>query len=466
MRVDAEPAAGVIQRLVKSVREAANQTCRPQRLADRLATFFVPIVFVIAVIVFVAHWKSSNLNTAFMSSMAVALIACPCALAIATPLAIWAALANAAKHGVVFRTSEDLSALSDVDYVCIDKTGTLTTDEPRLAGQWYEDDESQDAVRDIAIQLAAQSLHPLAAALGKWLDHPTGAGNISIAPAILRPGRGVCAELTIPSAGDMELSTMAALGSSQFCVELRFDISERLRRTRDEAIEHGLSVTCVGWDSQVRAVFAFEESLRPDAAASVRALRIRGLDTMLLTGDQTERAKRIAAEIDVSLAANLLPGDKLRIVSELQAEGHHVAMLGDGLNDAPALSAADVGIALGCGADVTRDAADVCLLSPAPALLPWAIDLARTTQRTIRRNLIWAVGYNSIGIALAASGRLNPIFAALAMVFSSAFVIAESLRLAALPGPVSQVSLEHTAASRDHIHSGQTELLAAGVPSQ
>ncbi len=157
---------------------------------------------------------------------------------------------------------------------------------------------------------------------------------------------------------------------------------------------------------------------------------------MILTGDHQQRADRMAEQLEVDVAAQLLPEDKLRMIASLREAGHTVAMLGDGLNDAPALGAADVGIALGCGADVTREAADVCLMSSAVSLLPWAVDLAQATRRTIRRNLLWAIVYNSLGIGLAAAGKLNPMLAAAAMVFSSSFVIAESLRLGAFAGPL------------------------------
>ncbi len=343
IRVDSTAASGIVQRLVASVKEAASRASRPQRLADRLATVFVPLVFLVATTVFFVHWKATDLHHALMASMAVALIACPCALAIATPLAVWAALGNAAKHGIVFRTSDDLTKLSEVNVLCIDKTGTLTTDRPQLAGAWYCPGSEDDA-RSVAQRLAVQTLHPLAIALGEQLqndrvDHPWKLG-----PATTTPGKGVSTTLSTPEWGQR---LMATLGSAEFCIDQGLRCDPELQHARDRALAAGQSVVCVGWDSNVRGVFAFEESLRPDAITAVRGLKGLALRTVLLTGDQPERAGRIASTLELDAASQLLPGDKQAIIHELQEDGHRVAMLGDGLNDAPALSTADVGIATG-----------------------------------------------------------------------------------------------------------------------
>ena len=434
--MDSDATSGVIQRLVDSVREAAGRTSRPQRLADRLARVFVPIVFIVATVVFLAHWKTTGLHGAFMSSMAVALIACPCALAIATPLAVWAALGNAAKHGVVFRSSDDLTTLSEIDHICIDKTGTVTTDQPRLANAWY-DEGYEDRARQVANQLSAESLHPLSNELAtRFLGHDAKRG-MQIGPATSFSGQGVVAQITTAAVDGSKAQPIdAVLGSVAFCDERGLCFSETLQQATNLASARDQSVVCVGWGKRVRAVFAFDESLRPGAASFVQGLGQLGLRALLLTGDKADRASRVADELGLDASAQLLPGDKQQVITNLQSNGHKVAMLGDGLNDAPALGTADVGIALGCGSEVTRDAAGICLVPSELALLPWAVKLARVTKRTIHRNLIWAVTYNCVGIALAAAGKLNPIFAALAMVLSSGFVIAESLRLSALPGPL------------------------------
>lgn len=447
VRVSAAASSGVIQRLVAMVHAAAHQTSRPERLADRLARIFVPLVFVLAIAVFVVHWQLNGWHAALMASLAVTLIACPCALAIATPLAVWAGLSCAAKQGVIFRTSDDLIRLAGVDIVCFDKTGTLTTDQPQLAKTWFEDAEEAEQVLDVAQQLSAQTLHPLGKALGTCLGDRVAPQPLRVGPATSVAGRGVTAELTCAE-DEPQSNTLALMGSLQLFRERDGTISAAAQSSWEAAVRQGRPAVCVGWGGRIRGIFAFDETLREAAGITVQRLQNQGLRTLLLTGDQVERARRIGKTTSMEIAADLLPGDKLQMVAQLQADRHSVAMLGDGLNDAPALGAADVGIALGCGADVARDAADVCLLSPVLQLVPWAIELARDTQRTIRRNLFWAVGYNSVGITLAAAGKLNPILAAVAMVFSSGFVIVESLRLAARPGPLPAVSAPP--ASVDH----------------
>ena len=463
IRVDADVASGIVQRLVDSVREAASRSSRSQKLADRLATIFVPLVFVATGIVFVFHWRTAGAHHALMASMAVALIACPCALAIATPLAIWAALANAAKHGIVFRTSDDLTALAEVDHVCIDKTGTVTTDNPCLAEAAYEDGKRDDA-RAVALFLSSRTLHPLARILNHHLADEVTKNDHVIGPVTTVAGKGVIAQTASGLENRTNGPNSAILGSTDFCHEHNLRFSPQLQADLDRAVAAGRSIVCVGWHKQVFAVFSFDESLRPGAAAAVEALESLSLKTLLLTGDQSQRANRIASKLGLNAAAQLLPGDKQAIIDRLQAQGHMVAMLGDGLNDAPALGAAHVGIALGCGAEVTRDAADVCLVSVDLALLPWAIALARATRRTIRRNLLWAVAYNTIGIGLAATGHLNPIFAALAMVLSSGFVIGESLRLATLAGPATIEQPARKVTRVDRITSPD-RLAAVGAPT-
>ena len=467
IHVDANVDEGLIHRLVDAVRNAAISASRPQRSADRLATVFVPLVFLISVLVFLWHWHAAGIHAGMLASMAVALIACPCALAIATPLTIWAALGNAARHGVVFRRSDDLIALADVDTVCIDKTGTLTSDRPRLAGAWYLKDEER-AVIAATTRLAAQTLHPLAGALETHFSDISANqdSTVSFEPAKTFPGQGVTAQFRFEAD---ESPQTALLGSAKFCDEHGLQFSPNLRQRTNEATLGGQSIVCIGWGARVRGVFAFDESLRAGASDAVKALRALSLRTLLVTGDQLGRAQQVARSLDLDVAAQLLPGEKQQVVEQLQANGHKVAMIGDGLNDAPALSAADVGVALGCGAEITRDAADVCLLSSELTSLPWAVRLARVTQTTLRRNLTWAVTYNSIGIALAASGNLNPILAALAMVFSSGFVIAESLRLSVMPGPATSTKRLQIDIDNDpgdvSFSTADNEALAMGVIS-
>ncbi|MEM8680221.1 MAG: HAD-IC family P-type ATPase, partial [Planctomycetota bacterium] len=202
----------------------------------------------------------------------------------------------------------------------------------------------------------------------------------------------------------------------------------------------------VGWQQTVQGCFAFEEQLRADATSTMAALKKLQIKTRILSGDHDARVARVAERLQMQASGGQLPEDKQAVVQLLQQQGHRVAMVGDGLNDAPSLGLADVGIALGCGVEVTRDAADVCLMSSRLSTLPWAISLARRTKRTVARNLLWSLIYNVIGITLAATGRLNPMVASLAMVLSSGFVIVESLRLTSVEAPEANVAdLPHPA---------------------
>jgi P-type E1-E2 ATPase len=204
-------------------------------------------------------------------------------------------------------------------------------------------------------------------------------------------------------------------------------------RAIERAMAEGRSITCVGRDGHIEGVFAFDETLRPEAARTIAVLESRGYALAILTGDHPRRAESVGAALGVIPLAGLLPEDKVSALRELRSRSGPVAMVGDGLNDAPALALADVGIAMGCGADLTRETADVCLLGSDLRLVPWVLDLSRRTVRTIRQNLFWAFAYNTVGIALAMSGRLSPILAAGAMVVSSLLVVGNSMRLSHMP---------------------------------
>ena len=446
----------VIQRLVRSVREAAQQRSRPERLADRLASVLAVAITLIAVAVFGFHHLHSGLQHAMMAAMSVVLIACPCALAVATPLAIWTALSQAAERGIIFRTSDDLLRLSQVDHVCFDKTGTLTTGMPMLESYVIvsEDDmaeffsdgsttvasvgvESSAFVLSAARALAKNTSHPLATAMLQHLsDLPDVNGDdsdvriedIQIADVRTSPGRGVTA-VTKSSGAAMATSLPLALGSERLCREMQMQFPRRIRHVLNRASAEGLSVVLVGCGEIVRGCFVFCESLRAESRSAIASVQSLDVPVSILTGDRKNRGAAIADELGVEVHAELLPNEKCQVIETLRNEMRQVAMVGDGLNDAPALGLADVGIAMGCGVELSRDVAEVCLLSSDVRLVPWAVELARMTRKTINRNLFWALAYNTIGIGLAATGKLNPILAAAAMVLSSVLVISESLKL-------------------------------------
>jgi P-type E1-E2 ATPase len=244
-------------------------------------------------------------------------------------------------------------------------------------------------------------------------------------------GRGMMGTL-------VETGEPVYLGSRAFMEESNLSLPRQLEPAVLAGEVRGHSLVCVGWGGTVHAVFMLEEALRDTAIETVADCRRLGLDVAVLTGDHQGRARRLAAELGVPVLAGLMPEQKLAAIREAQATFGAVAMVGDGINDAPALAASDVGVALGCGADVSRDAALVCLLSDDPARLVWAIGFARDAVRVMRRNLAWAFSYNCVGVALAASGRLNPAFAALLMVVSSVLVVRSALSLQGTPSAITE----------------------------
>lgn len=417
---------GTLQRLVDAVTAARLAKGHYQRLADRVAAVFLPLVVAAALATFAWHGIHSGWQQGTMAALAVVLIACPCALGLATPLAIWTSLGAASQAQVVLTGGEALERLAAARAVCFDKTGTLTSGRPQVAAVTTDGGTPRDTIEAVAAALAGTSQHALAAALHGYLA-PSAADlyELDLQDVADLPGRGVSGLARIA-----HRLLPVSLGSVRLMNEEHFAWSAALTDARYAAAAAGQSVTCVGWDGQVRGLFAFRESLRPEAAAAVAACRALGLEIAVLTGDAHSRGHALAVELGVPVQAELLPADKLTAIHDLRRQFGPTVMVGDGVNDAPALAAADAGIALGCGADVSRESADVCLLGDDLRRVPWSIAWSRRTVRVIRQNLFWSFAYNTVGIAWAASGWLNPVWAALAMVLSSVLVIGNSLRLA------------------------------------
>lgn len=421
--VTSEPAQGTLARLVALVRDARRSRGDWQRMTERVSGFLFPAIALVAIGATAWHWHRRGFEEGLLAGLAVSLIACPCALGLATPMAVWTALGAAAGRQVLFRSGEVLERLASVRTVCLDKTGTLTTGEPRLSRLLVDSETWRADVEREAGALAAGSSHVLSRAILKSIGSMAPASNAGVR---VTPGRGL-------QAWSPALNGDVVLGSLEYLAETGHDLSSELQTEIDAVRFAGCSMAAIGWGGRVRGVFAFEEELRPEAAKAIARLRRLGCDVLVLTGDHAARGVRLSQELGVPVAAGLLPGAKLRHVEERKQRGG-VAMVGDGINDAPSLAASDVGIAMGCGADVSRDSAGVCLLSNDLERLPWAIELARATVRTIRVNLFWAFGWNLIGVGLAATGHLNPAVAAFAMIASSVLVITNSLRLRSLVG--------------------------------
>jgi heavy metal translocating P-type ATPase len=423
--VQTSAAAGhdTISRMVELVREARRTKGRHERLADRVATWFVPAVCLIAVVAAVYRGMHEGVDQGILTGLAVVVIACPCAIGLATPMAVWTALGRAAQEQVMFRSGAVLERLAGVNAICFDKTGTLTSGGLELREMLTSPGEDREAVLRWAARLAGGSTHPLSLAIQRHAVGVETSGEVSavvVTSLESHAGQGVLAR-------DAKGHPVAFLGRRAWMEELGQQTPPELQCALAAAEAGDFPQTCIAWGGHVRGVLLFAEWLRVDAAPTVAACKALGLDVQVLTGDQEARAAAIARELGITATANQLPADKAAAV---RRRGSRIAMVGDGLNDAPALAAAEVGIALGCGADVSRDAAGVCMLSDRLDRLPWAIGLARQTVRTIRQNLFWAFAYNAAGIVLAGCGRLNPIWAAAAMGVSSVLVIGNSLRLA------------------------------------
>ncbi len=426
----------VMGKLVRLLDEARLQRAPIERLADRVSGYFVPTVLALAVLTLVYWTWQANLERGLMTALAVLLIACPCALGIATPLAIWAALGRAARSGVLIRDSAILEKLSHVRQLFFDKTGTLTTGEAALAEIVVGRRETGDGRPDEQI-VSSQSpvvskiqLLQLVASLEHGSEHPLARSLQAAASAQQLPLLPIEQFKAWPGLG---ISGRVAdediwVGSKRLVQQAGLILPESLQSEQQRLEQAGLSLVYVGRAGQVQGLFGLTETLRPAATAALAQMRQHGLAVEVLTGDSSTAGAALSQRLGVSVRSELLPHDKVKAIEQAEAAGP-VAMVGDGLNDAPALARASVGIALGCGADVTREAADVSLLGNDLAQVTWTLALARRAYRTIGWNLLWAFLYNVIGVAIAMAGLLHPILAAVAMVISSAMVVGNSLRI-------------------------------------
>ena len=410
----------VVARLARLLREALTRRAPVQRLADRISSVFVPLTVVAAVLAF-AFWSwRAGPSQGLIVALAVLLIACPCALGVATPLAIWAGMGRAAEGGVLVRSAEALEKLAGAKAIFFDKTGTLTNGMVKLSHiEGTEGTERE--LREIVER---------AAALESASEHSLGRAVVAYAKENGIAINGVTDFRAVPGLGVRDNNT--AVGSARFMERLGWPMDERLMGRKSELESGGRTVACVGWDGAVRGLMGFEEQLRPESADTVQALKSAGLEVRALTGDDRAAGDALARRLNITVHSNLLPEDKERLIGEARARlgTGTLAMVGDGLNDAPALARADVGIALGCGVDVTRETADISLIGSDLRQVTWAVDIAKQTYRAIRQNLWWAFIYNVAGVGLALVGVLHPIVGALAMVVSNLFVVGNSLRLA------------------------------------
>ena len=408
-----------LAQIVRMVEDAQASKAPVQRLADRVARVFVPVVITIALGTFTV-WMliGSELPAAVTAAVAVLIIACPCALGLATPIGIMVGSGRGAEIGVFFKRAETFEKSRKVDVVVFDKTGTLTNGLMSLSDVVTDENEVRFLYLTASVEAAGS--HPIgkAVALGAE-ERDIELGAVDDFENFAGMGvRGTVDGLVV-LVGKPKLTADAGL-----LIPERY--AEAMERLEDEAKTTFLA----GWEGEVRGVIAVADSLKPSARSAVTELEKIGVEVVMLTGDNRRTAEAIAAEVGISrVLAEVLPQDKVAEVQRLQAEGLVVAFVGDGVNDAPALTQADLGVAIGTGTDVAIEAGDVVLMSGDPALVVRAMQLARRTFRTIIENLFWAFFYNVAAIPLAALGLLNPMIAAGAMAFSSVSVVANSLRL-------------------------------------
>lgn len=412
-----------LARIVRLVESAQGAKAPIQRLVDKVSAVFVPVVLAIALLTFFG-WlvAGAGMEVAILNAVAVMVIACPCALGLATPTAIMAGTGVAARAGVLIKDAEALETAHRIDMIAFDKTGTLTEGKPTLAATVPTREIDERRLLTLAAGLQAGSEHPLAHAV------VAAAKEQALTPAVTRdmkalPGRGVTADID-----DMRL----VLGSSRLMTEENIDVSELEIHAR-KLERQGRSVSWMAETmprKRLLGLLAFGDKPKASAKAAIEALHDRGIQVAMLTGDNAGSANAVAGQLGIDeVIANVLPEGKAEAVVGLKTGNRTIAMVGDGVNDAPALAAADVGIAMSTGTDVAMHAAGITLMRGDPRLVTDAIDISRRTYAKIRQGLFWAFIYNVIGIPLAALGYLSPVIAGGAMALSSVSVVANALTL-------------------------------------
>lgn len=420
----------VLSQIIKLVEDAQASKAPIQSLADKISAIFVPAVISIALLTFIiwyffvtppANPELTQLSRAIMNAVAVLVIACPCAMGLATPTAIMVGIGRGSELGILVKDSESLEIAGTVDLVLLDKTGTITRGEPHVTDIVIMDKSMNETqVLQIAASAEVGSEHPLGDAIRiKAFEADIETLPVERFRAI--SGKGVRANVN---------GQTVLIGNQAFIESYDISIHESSRQSLNQLQNEAKTVVIMSIDGKASAMFAIMDTLKESSIKAIRDLHELGLKVVMLTGDNHATAQAIATEAGIDkVYAGLLPADKTDRIKQLQADGHKVAMVGDGINDAPALSQADVGIAIGTGTDVAIASAQIVSMSGDLMNVPLSIRLSRRVLRTIRQNLFWAFFYNIILIPLAAFGVMNPMLAALAMAFSSIFVVTNSLRL-------------------------------------
>ena len=411
-----------LAQIIRVVEEAQGAKAPIQRLADRISGVFVPVVVLIAIGTFLLWYLAldpGNIERAILNLTAVLVIACPCALGLATPTSIMVGTGKGAEVGILFKGGQHVENAHRIDTVVLDKTGTITKGEPEMTDVRPLGNRTEEELLRLAASAEKPSEHPLAQAIVRGARErgiePTAAENFQAVP-----GKGIEAVVD---------GRRVLIGTRKWLEEN--DVDTAAAETAMETLEEqGKTVMLVAADGKPAGWIAVADTVKPTSADAIRELKRMGLQVWMLTGDNERTARAIARQAGIEhIRAEVMPGDKAEEVKRLQAEGRKVAMVGDGINDAPALAVADIGMAIGTGTDVAIETADVTLMRGDLRAIPAAIRLSRLTMRNIKQNLFWAFFYNAVGIPVAAAGYLAPWLAAAAMAFSSVSVVSNSLRL-------------------------------------
>jgi Cu+-exporting ATPase len=421
IKTTAVGAGTVLARIVRLVEEAQGSKAPIQALADRIAAVFVPVVLGVSALTFLGWLMADegSLRIALVNSIAVLIIACPCALGLATPTALMVGTGVGARRGILFRNADVLERLRGVQTVLFDKTGTITEGRPSVDSVSPLGGSSVDDVLSLLGGLERRSEHPIGRAIAEYV-RAQGLAIAEVDRFDAVTGFGVRGR-----AGGKEILA----GNIALIRDEGVRVAEHVAMVSALA-EEGKTPVLVAIDGRMEMLLAVADRIRESSPAAVRELHTMGFETVMLTGDHEKVARDIAGDAGIQeVVARVLPAEKAGHVLSLQTRGRPVAMVGDGINDAPALAQADVGVAMGSGTDVAMEAADITLMHGDLRSLPEAIRLSRSTLKTIRQNFFWAFLYNSVGIPLAAAGLLHPMVAAAAMAFSSVSVVSNSLRL-------------------------------------
>jgi Cu+-exporting ATPase len=410
----------VLSQIVKLVEDAQGSKAPVQRLADRISGIFVPVVIGIALITFFIYYLiQGNFNTGLINAVAVLVIACPCALGLATPTAIMVGTGKGAENGILFKSGEHLERAHEMDTIVFDKTGTITKGEPEVTDIISLGEMSRDELLNIAATVEKTSEHPLGQAIVRKAEEEL----LMIKEAekfSAIPGKGIKASID-----DKNIY----VGNRRLMEEENIDVKS-LEERLSQLEEEGKTAMLVAIDGNIEGIIAVADKIKESSKEAIEKLIDMGLEVYMITGDNERTAKAIGKQVGIkNVLAEVLPENKAQMVERIKAEGKKVGMVGDGINDAPALVAADVGFAIGTGTDVAIEAADITLMRGDLMSIVTAIRLSHKTMRTIKQNLFWAFFYNSIGIPFSAFGFLNPMIAGAAMAFSSVSVVTNSLRL-------------------------------------